>query len=184
MQPRRPRCPQSPSWPWWRPRLLCVDNISIHLHHNSVVAEFLSHPRARRGVVGHAAAAIQNVRHVIRVRSQPNARSYDGAEFWLPQNDLIVNSLIQHPVPIRPPTEKARSPALPVRCDAAQESSGTVVMLTTKERKKLRRQRRQLEEQEKRDKIRLGSCLNGAFRRMIALQDCCPRPRPASRCRI
>ena len=72
--------------------------------------------------------------------------SYDGIESWLPHNELTVNNLIQHPVPIKPPTERDEQVAMPV-------------LLTTKERKKLRRQRRQLEEQEKRDKIRLGPCI-------------------------
>lgn len=70
-------------------------------------------------------------------------KTYDHIDTWHPESDIVVNALIQHPIAIQPPTEKANPTAMPV-------------MLTTKERKKLRRQRRQLEEQEKRDKIRLG----------------------------
>eukprot|EP00042_Codosiga_hollandica_P048703 m.549706 g.549706 ORF g.549706 m.549706 type:complete len:547 (-) comp57726_c0_seq4:126-1766(-) len=55
-----------------------------------------------------------------------------------------VTRLVQHPIGVQPPAERAQPAALPV-------------MMTSKERKKLRRQRRALEEQEKRDKIRLGA---------------------------
>ena len=70
-------------------------------------------------------------------------KSYDYVDVWEVAPLGAITNLIQHPIQIEPPTERGRTAIVPV-------------VLTTKERKRLRRQRRMLEEQEKRDKIRMG----------------------------
>ena len=54
-----------------------------------------------------------------------------------------ISNLIEHPVPVHPPGEPAKSIAIPV-------------ILTSKERKKLRKQRRREAEREKQEKIQFG----------------------------
>ena len=54
-----------------------------------------------------------------------------------------ISNLIEHPEPVQPPGEPAKSVVIPV-------------ILTSKERKKLRKQRRREEEKEKQEKIQFG----------------------------
>lgn len=54
-----------------------------------------------------------------------------------------ISNLIEHPVPVQPPGEPAKTVAIPI-------------ILTNKERKKLRKQRRREAEKEKQEKIQFG----------------------------
>ncbi|KAJ3023575.1 hypothetical protein HKX48_002448 [Thoreauomyces humboldtii] len=73
----------------------------------------------------------------------PNGYDNFDAETVFGAEMSVVNTLVQHPIPIQPPAEAADPKLKPL-------------MLTKKEQKKLRRQRRLEIQKEKQDKIRLG----------------------------